>query len=301
MPPRSPHEVETLLAPGRRLVRFDAIEAELTRTKDRLALLRDDGFRQRLFRALDLRLAEHGDGGVLSLDVFDTLLLRDGSSELRRFVEIGARMAAHAGRGIEPVDAFLARHLGTQASYRAGPRVDGCGEGSLTEIHLTAARLLGLPDGVAEDFIAIELDYEATRLVPNPLLMEYLARHRARGGKVVLISDMYMHAPQIADLLSRCGIGREIWDALFSSADTKVSKASGGIFARVPDVAGAGHVLHVGDSLRGDFAQPRAAGWDSLLLPIPQALLARRAQDHRACEADLLRSHGIRLGAGSVA
>jgi hypothetical protein len=39
----------------------------------------------------------------------------------------------------------IARHLGTRASYRAGPRVDGCGEGSLREIHETAARILGLP------------------------------------------------------------------------------------------------------------------------------------------------------------
>jgi FMN phosphatase YigB (HAD superfamily) len=301
MPSRSPQEVETLLAPGRRLIRFDAIETELSRTVDRLALLNDDGFRRRVFRALDLRLAEHGDRAVLSLDVFDTLLLRDGSSELRRFVEIGALMAAHAGRGIDPVDAFLARHLGTQASYRAGPRIEGCGEGSLTEIHRTAARLLCLPDAFAEDFIGIELDHEATRVVPNPLLADYMARHKARGGSVVLVSDMYMHATQIAALIERCGIARDGWDALYSSADCKVSKASGGIFARVAEATDAPFVLHLGDSLKGDFVRPRAAGWDAVLLPVPDALLAQRHRDQEDCAAELGRHHGLGVGFGDAA
>ena len=287
-----PLTVETTLAPGRRLVRFDRIEAELTETPDRLALFQDRGFRQRLFSALDARI---GPDGLLSLDVFDTLLLRDGSSELRRFVEIGERMAACAKHRLAPADCFLARHLGTRASYRAGPRVDGCREGSLTEIHATAARLLGIADHVAERFVEAELEYEATRLLPNRLLLDYVRRHRALGGQVVLVSDMYMHADQITRLLSRCGVTEAAYDAIYSSADTKVSKASGGIFALVREAGKCGHVLHVGDSLRGDYQRPRDAGWEAMLLPVPRRLLQERRRDHDACLAELQSDHGLRL------
>jgi hypothetical protein len=67
---------------------------------------------------------------------------------------------------------------------------------------------------------------------------------------------MYMHADQIAELLARSGIRADLYDALYSSADTKVSKASGGIFDRIDEAAHAHRVVHVGDSLRGDYLNP---------------------------------------------
>lgn len=284
------------VSPGRHLIRFDTIEVELTGTTDREALLRNRRFRGRVFALLDEMLgSDLGDPGVLSLDVFDTLLLRDGSSELRRFGEIGARMAARLGDGTQVVDALVARHLGTRASYRAGPRVKGCGEGSLREIHATAARVLGVPEARAADFIEAEIDVEAGHVQPNGLLVSYMRRHRARGGKVVLVSDMYMHADQIGELLARTGIRPDLHDALYSSADTKVSKASGGIFAHVREAAGAPCVVHVGDSLRGDYVNPRAFGWRALLMPVPDALLGERRRDHDACIAELWQRHRLNL------
>jgi FMN phosphatase YigB (HAD superfamily) len=284
------------LSPGRHLIRFDTIEAELAQTTDRQALLGNRRFRRALFARLDdLLLDDDGKPGLLSLDVFDTLLLRDGSSELRRFGEIGARMAAASGSDVHPVDAFVARHLGTKASYRAGPRVDGCGEGSLVEIHRTAARILGLPAELAETFIEAEIDTEAGHVHANTLLVSYIRRHQARGGQTVLISDMYMHAPHIAELLARAGIRNDLFDAIYSSADTKVSKASGGIFERVAEAAGCPIVLHVGDSLRNDFLNPRAFGWRAVLLPIPDALLSERHRDHDACLAELWKRYRLNL------
>jgi FMN phosphatase YigB (HAD superfamily) len=286
----------TVLSPGRHLIRFDAIEAELTSTRDRQALLGNRRFRRLVFDALERMICnEDGTPGLLSLDVFDTLLLRDGSSELRRFGEIGARMAQIAGRGTQAIDALVARHLGTKASYRAGPRVDGCGEGSLREIHETAARILGLPATMANDFIEVEIACEAGRVFPNTLLVSYIRKHQARGGKTVLISDMYMHADQIAELLARAGVRPDLYDALYSSADTKVSKASGGIFGRVTEAADASQVLHVGDSLRGDYLKPREFGWCAMLMPVPAALLDERRRDHAACITELWHKHRLNL------
>lgn len=284
----------TVLSPGRQLIRFDQIEAELTETKDRHGLLRNRRFRRLVFETLDRKLEADGDApGLLSLDVFDTLLLRDGTSELRRFGEIAGRMALATGGKIRAADALVARHLGTRASYRAGPRVNGCGEGSLREIHRTAARILGLPDTMEDKFCEAELTCEAEHVFPNTLLISYIRRHQARGGKTVLISDMYMHADQIAELLTRCGVRSDLYDALYSSADTKVSKASGRVFSNIVEAADAPRVLHVGDALTGDYLMPRAAGWQAQLMPIPNALLKERRKDHDTCIEELWRQHNL--------
>jgi hypothetical protein len=51
----------------------------------------------------------------------------------------------------------------------------------------------------------------------------------------------------------------------------------------------------VGDSLRGDYLNPRAAGWRAMLWPIPDAMLAERQADHAACMDALWRAHRLDL------
>jgi predicted HAD superfamily hydrolase len=118
---------------------------------------------------------------------------------------------------------------------------------------------------------------------------------REAGKTVILITDMYMHAEHVADLLARLGIAAERYDRLFSSADLKVSKASGRIFAHVEAALGREPeaFLHLGDSLRGDFANPRRRGWAAQHLPVGPAALALRQADHARTAADLEARHGF--------
>lgn len=279
--------------------RFDDIESELTEAPSgRSALFNEVGFRSRLKHRLDTML----DGSrILSLDVFDTLILRDNSSELTRFYEIGGIMAAIVRAETESntrqVDAFVARHLGTKATYRASRLVNGFREGSLTELHVTASRLLtGHPD-LAAAFVDAELRYESTRIAPNPFLVDYVADYRANGGKAVLVTDMYMHADQVARLLRLIGLDEDCYDLLISSADTKVSKASGGIFPIVEKEMGVGsdHFVHLGDSFRGDVAQPLQCGWKAMHLPLANADIVARRRDHLATKERLATEHGLAI------
>lgn len=274
------------------LHRFDEIETLLTQAKTgRRDLFSDKDFTARLADRLDRML----DGErILSMDVFDTLVLRDNSSEITRFYEIGGKMAdlatSHTGRDIAQVDAFVARHLGTKATYRASGKIRGCREGSLLEIHATASRILTGGGEMSSPFVEAELEYESGRIEPNPFLVDYAARHRARGGRVVLLTDMYMHAEQVTQLLNLLGISPKEYDFLLSSADTKVSKASGGIFRNMQDEmqAAPGEFVHIGDSFRGDVAQPIRQGWQALHLPLAQADILERRRDH-AKTASMLR------------
>lgn len=276
-----------------RVLRFDAVEAAVYGSQSRQALFDDLSFRENLFGRLDSLLSPEM---ILSLDIFDTVLLRDNSSELTRFIEIGGLMAAHVG-GAAPMDGFMARHLGTKATYRAGKTVNGCREGSLTEIHRTASRLLTGDDGASSDFIEIELDYEAGRLTPNALLIDYIRHHHQRGGQAILVSDMYMHADQIAGLLEKVGVEGALFARIFSSADSKVSKASGGIFAVIEEALSASSdtFVHVGDSLHGDFQRPLAHGWKALHLPVARAEIEERRLDHLQSARALELQHGIRI------
>lgn len=276
--------------------RFDAIEGTIFRAPSRNDLYRNPDFVADLYAYLDENACADG---ILSLDIFDTFLLRDNSSEFRRFVEIGERMASLIA-GIAPIDAFLARHFGTVASYRAGRLVDGCGEGSLTEIHRTAGRLLGASDDFVNAFVNAELDYESTRMWVNPALLGYVHRHRNRGGRVILVSDMYMHADQIRCLLEKLSVDLRLFEFVFSSADSKVSKASGGIFSLIEAAVGASPpaFLHLGDSLKGDYVNPRVAGWRSLHLPISRAEVEVRRQDHLEMADLLKRTFGLTVDIG---
>ena len=168
------------LSPLVSIHRFDSLERKLTAASSREKLFASKSFKSTLSEKLDTLL--DGEGMVLSLDVFDTLLMRDNSSELTRFYEIGERMAeianddvsrlrrgsrkTHSTHSVSGVDAFLARMFGTNASYRASTPVKGCREGSLNEIHITASRLLTGADKLADAFVDAELDYETGFTIP---------------------------------------------------------------------------------------------------------------------------------------
>ncbi len=284
------------------ITRFGTLERMITAAPSRAELNARPEYRDLLFAELDRRLDR--PGRILSLDIFDTLLLRDGSSELRRFWEIGVEMArvAHetAGITIRAADAFLLRYLGTRATYRASPSVDGCREGCLSEIHRTASRMIpgigaAAADALHAAFIEAELAYEASRLAPATALIDYLARHRQRGGACILITDMYMRESYVRALFTRLDIAPGLFETIFSSADHKVSKASGGIFsiaAKAMDRPSEAFV-HVGDSLNGDFRLPRRHGWEALHLPIADEERRCRRLDHFAIRDEIMAKHGF--------
>ena len=205
-----PFSQATVLCPGRHLIRFDAIEAELTTTKDRQALLGNRSFpapvsSDRLDRMLG---AEDGKPGLLSLDVFRH------ASAARRVqrgaalrCEIGARMAQIAGRGTQAIDALVAPSpRARRPAIARAPVSMAAAKARSARSTKPAARILGLP---AND--GARLHRGGDRLRSKARFSQHASRFLYKGnirhaaGKTVLISDMYMHADQIAELLARAG------------------------------------------------------------------------------------------------
>lgn len=273
------------------ITRFGPVESEVAHTTDRNALFADAAFQERLAAYADDDLPY----SFLCLDAFDTLMLRNTKCEPRRFHEIAARVSELTGSQSAD-DALVSRLLATRVAYRTSAPIDGCREGTLADIHRLWAGLRGDPPSVAEATVEIEMEYEVENLTPNSAIAELARRHVERGGRVLVVSDMYLGVREIAWLVERVHPGLEI-DKIYSSADYKVSKRSGGIFALIEEEWSrpGEDFLMIGDALLGDYQRPLRAGWKAIHLPIPDELQARINQDFYQL-IDELAVRGVGLG-----
>ncbi|MBX3428469.1 MAG: hypothetical protein KF779_02680 [Hyphomonadaceae bacterium] len=239
-----------------------------------------------------LRAAFRASGAqVLSLDVFDTFLLRDNQSEARRFWELSKKVRdflrdKHVrARELTAEDFLIARVDGMRISYRTRREVKGCREGALEDVVKIVRRALALPADFDNALVQEEIEYEAGTLTSNRALVDLAREVKASGGRVILVSDMYLSSAQIAAILEHVDTGAaRCVDTIFSSCDLIVSKRSGRIFREIERrmELGPSDFFHIGDSLLGDVAKPREAGWSSLHFPVSIA-------ESREREVDLMR------------
>ncbi len=209
---------------------------------------------------------------VISYDVFDTALIRECKSEARRFWDISERFIAQCredGKSVafKPEDAFLARITAARAAYSISRSIAGTREGRFEDIARTTCDLLGCPE-LTTTYVANELAYEAGALMANPILgmvAEALPRTRA-----IFVSDMYLEGDNITHLLIG-KFGPKVAGRVYSSADGFGSKRNGGIFPHLEKTLRltGEKILHVGDNLLSDYQMPKASGWNSFYLPLP--------------------------------
>lgn len=224
------------------------------------------GARERLVRR---GLCEMEPGGVLSLDVFDTVLLRDTRPELSRLGRIARAQAAALGGAVAWSALYRARLRVQKAAYDH-VRHHGRGEVSHAELLAAIARDCGLPATALPRLAEAEVDWEMGALRPDRALAAMAQRARAQGWRVVFVSDMYLPATAIARLLA--AHLPDLADCrLFVSGDLGLTKRRGDLFAHVLGQLGGdgAQVLHVGDNPLADGTMAQAAGWRSVVLPRP--------------------------------
>ncbi len=275
------HAAEDATLPPPVVYDFAPIARELLECGSRVALL-NGGKGAAIRKAID-REIETLNPRVLSFDVFDTFLLRNNKPETARYLELSTcvreRLAGAVAKPPSDVDLLLARLQGMAFSYRTRKAVDGCREGHIEQVARFQRLSLNLPEETEEAFLAVELDYETANLTVNPVLAAVATAFRARGGKVILVSDMYLGAKEIGMILARLSNGVNNWyDRIFSSADHILSKRSGKIFPLIEKDLGlpGKEFLHIGDAWEGDVVRPREAGWNALHFPVSKREAAER-------------------------
>ena len=205
---------------------------------------------------------------LLCLDVFDTLLLRRCGSPDRVFAHT-ATLAREAGLLAHSVtdDAFIVmrREAERIARLRTGHRT------TLDDIY----QAFGLPDTEGDALRQLEFAAERHMLVANPFLVDLLHEMGRCAVPVVLVSDMYLPAPLLEELLRGAGLCRgQDYADLYVSCDHGLSKAGGALFRRVlDDHPGVmpNMVLHIGDDPVTDVAGALAVGLQTIHYRLPAA------------------------------
>jgi FMN phosphatase YigB (HAD superfamily) len=217
---------------------------------------------------------------VLSLDVFDTLLLRDASSQRERFAEVAVVLAGLLRERACEVDArtlFALRRRTHALAYEAVSLERPDGDATLARMSEIQASLLGLDPSIMELFIAAELDIESRHLTPNHKLIRLVEELRRDGKRVIAVSDMYLSAVEIGQLMTRVTGGIPV-QRIYTSCEFGVTKRSSRLFAAVAaaEAVPPERLLHYGDDECADWTMARAARCQAFLFRRPNWMLAAR-------------------------
>lgn len=192
--------------------------------------------------------------GIISFDVFDTLLKRNVFSPKDVFMLVERSAVNKFGSCLkgftqERVDA---ERTARKSSFREDVTLDMIYE-QLPYDEVTSQQLLQM-----------ELDMELVLSVPN-LVMKPVYEYAVYTGKtVILMSDMYLDKAFIGKLLSKCGYAG--YKELYVSSDSGLLKSTGNMFQLVlkENACKPADLLHIGDSLKADWYMPKRMGIKSV-------------------------------------
>lgn len=180
---------------------------------------------------------------AVSFDLFDTLLFRDTASPAGIFGLVGQEVGA--------VDFPRIRIAAERAARQRKFQTSGTYEVTLAEIY---SMLPGSLCGCMEE----ELRQESRHCHIDAAMWQLVESLRQKGKQVLITSDMYLTAEQLAGLI-RCA-GYAFPGRLYVSSQFGCSKADGGLFSLVQKECGAKRMAHIGDNFASDVLMGRQAG-----------------------------------------
>jgi putative hydrolase of the HAD superfamily len=204
------------------------------------------------------------------LDALGTVLELEPPAPLLR-----AELQARFGLRVDAAEAE--RAMAAEMAYYRAHHGDGRDPQSLDGLRARCAEVvraeLGAP---AAGLDAAELRaalLASLRFVPYPDVPAALARLRAAGRRLVVVSNWDCSLPAV---LARVGLAEQV-DGVVTSAELGASKPSREVFARALEIAGAepDDAVHVGDSVREDVEGALASG-------IAAVLVVRRREEATA-------------------
>lgn len=218
---------------------------------------------------------------VVSFDIFDTLIERN--IEPPDYIKHrSARFLAMLMRkdGLEATQAeIMAARDEEESRLRRNALEDGfdheCG---LDEIMQAAGARLGASEEVVAKWREYEIAAEIDHLKPKPGAKELLQALKARGKRVFLISDMYLHKRDLEAILGHHGL-LEYVEEVFVSSEHRLGKHSRKLFSTVLGILGIApsELIHVGDNYMSDVIRPMQLGISAVWLYEPKRLRERHA------------------------
>ena len=221
---------------------------------------------------------------VISFDVFDTLLMRRTLYPSDVF-EIVERMGMTRMPSFAKERQVAEWELGRKAALLGRiPGLDG--------IYGYLAEKNGLSAAETERLKRAELEVEKRLAEPRREVCGLLRYAVEQGKKVYLVSDMYLSAGQIGELLKKCGITG--YEKILVSCEYGTGK-EGALFSFLREEAGTASVLHLGDSKEADAEAPARYGMDGILLPNALDLFEKSGLSGKLDRQDTLEER-VKLG-----
>ncbi|KRL56462.1 hypothetical protein FD35_GL002098 [Furfurilactobacillus rossiae DSM 15814] len=180
---------------------------------------------------------------IVSFDIFDTLIKRDISNPTDVFKLLERR------NGIED---FANRRIKAESVAVAA-------EGAKTDLTDIYAHITSSEDN-ARKLAQEEINLELELCRSNDKLHEIYDRCQKAGKKILIISDMYLPAKVIKQILKNAGYRG--FENLFVSNEVGSDKLSGQLFKAIAHVDGidTDKWIHVGDSIKADVWGAKRAG-----------------------------------------
>lgn len=122
-----------------------------------------------------------------------------------------------------------------------------------------------------EKITAYEILMENSMLVPRLELVKWMSELKREGKRIFIISDMYLPASHLRQLVEHAGMLEYVEDVI-SSADTFLAKASGKAYPLVAEKYGLDYAdwLHVGDNGFSDGMRAVEKGIEALIIADPR-------------------------------
>lgn len=204
---------------------------------------------------------------VVSFDVFDTLVFRPFSDPSDLFFLMEKELEY-------PGFATIRREIESRArrkNYQSGKTV----EVTLEEIYQAVEEWCGIGQKKGRD---LEWRLQKEYCFANPYMKEVVSELCSRHKRVIAVSDMYLHAEQIREILRRCGYPE--FAEIYVSCEFGCSKAEGSLYREVCRREGKKNIVHVGDNRRSDVLNAEMYGITGKHYPN----VNRIGNKYRACE-----------------
>ncbi len=187
---------------------------------------------------------------VISFDIFDTLIKRDVNNPTDVFELIEVKYNIKNYKNMRIKAEKIARDNSKSEEI------------TLDEIYSN----ISLPKKEIEKLKQLEIQTEISICTKNRDIYEIYKKIIANNKKVYFTSDMYLSIEVIKEILKNNGYTK--YDGIYLSSEEKVSKGSGNLFAKLLQDNNLSNksIIHIGDSIKGDFINPHKYNIHSLLI-----------------------------------
>ncbi len=187
--------------------------------------------------------------GVLSFDIFDTLLMRFVAKPYHINEIIRLKVEDLLGRAFD----FPKMRIEAENHARQKKTV---GDVTLDEIYDSFGEISGFDAETCQKIRELEVSTEVRYILPRQEVVGWFNDALKQGKEIWLISDMYMQTPDLERLLKKCGV--EGYKKLLISSETGLRKDNAAIWddLAAKNLNSPDKLMHVGDNETSDIQLP---------------------------------------------